>query len=42
MEVSAKQAAETVQSAVIERCGHYVAEERPDELLAVVLPFSLA
>jgi pimeloyl-ACP methyl ester carboxylesterase len=42
MEVSAKQAAETVQSAVIERCGHYVAEERPDELLAVVRPFSLA
>jgi microsomal epoxide hydrolase len=42
MEVSAKQAAENVQSAVIERCGHYVAEERPDELLAVVLPFSLA
>jgi microsomal epoxide hydrolase len=41
MEVSAKQAAADAQSAVIERCGHYVPEERPDELLAVVLPFSL-
>lgn len=42
MEVSAKQAAKNVQSSVIERCGHYVPEERPDELLAVVLPFCLA
>jgi pimeloyl-ACP methyl ester carboxylesterase len=41
MATAAAQAAENVQSAVIERCGHYVAEERPDELLAVVLPFSL-
>ena len=42
MEVSAKQAAANVQSAVIDRCGHYVPEERPDELLAVMLPFCLA
>jgi pimeloyl-ACP methyl ester carboxylesterase len=41
MATAAAQAAANVQSAVIERCGHYVAEERPDELLAVVLPFSL-
>jgi microsomal epoxide hydrolase len=42
MEVSAKHAAANVQSAVIERCGHYVPEEQPGELLAVVLPFCLA
>jgi pimeloyl-ACP methyl ester carboxylesterase len=42
MATAAAQAAENVQSAVIERCGHYVPEERPDELLAVVLPFCLA
>jgi len=42
MEVSAKQVAANVQSAVIDRCGHYVPEEQPDELLAVMLPFCLA
>jgi pimeloyl-ACP methyl ester carboxylesterase len=41
MAASASRAAENIQGAVIERCGHYVAEERPNELLAVVLPFSL-
>jgi pimeloyl-ACP methyl ester carboxylesterase len=42
MAKSAVQIAEHVQGAVIESCGHYVPDERPDELLAVLLPFSLA
>lgn len=42
MAASVRQAADDVQEAVIDRCGHYVPEERPDELLAVLLPFSLA
>ena len=42
MDAAARQAAENVHSAVIERCGHYVPEERPEELLGVVLPFCLA
>ena len=36
------QAALDVQSAVIDRCGHYIPEERPAELLAVLLPFCRA
>ena len=36
------QAATDMQSAVIERCGHYIPEERPAELLAVLLPFCRA
>jgi pimeloyl-ACP methyl ester carboxylesterase len=42
MAKSIGQAAENVQGAVIHGCGHYVPEERPDELLAILLPFSLA
>jgi pimeloyl-ACP methyl ester carboxylesterase len=42
MATSAGQVAENVQGAVIDGCGHYVPEERPDELLGVLLPFSLA
>ncbi|MDG3006770.1 alpha/beta fold hydrolase [Paludisphaera mucosa] len=36
------EAATDVQGVVIDRCGHYVAEERPDALLDVLLPFCLA
>ena len=39
MAVSIRQAADDVEGAVIERCGHYVPEERPDELLALLLRF---
>lgn len=35
------QAAGRLQSAVIDNCGHYLPEERPEEVLAVVLPFVL-
>jgi pimeloyl-ACP methyl ester carboxylesterase len=42
MATSIRQLAENVQGAVIEGCGHYVPEERPGELLAILLPFSLA
>ncbi|MDB5565825.1 MAG: alpha/beta hydrolase [Tardiphaga sp.] len=42
MATSIGQLAENVQGAVIDGCGHYVPEERPGELLAVLLPFSLA
>ena len=35
------QAAKNVRGAVIDDCGHYIPEERPAELLAVVLPFCL-
>jgi pimeloyl-ACP methyl ester carboxylesterase len=31
--------AENVRGGVIERCGHWIAEERPDELLAQLLTF---
>jgi pimeloyl-ACP methyl ester carboxylesterase len=41
MAMSAGQVAENVHAAVIDACGHYVPEERPDELLAVLLLFSL-
>ena len=42
MAKSAGQAAQNVQGAVISNCGHYVPEERPAELLAILLPFALA
>jgi pimeloyl-ACP methyl ester carboxylesterase len=42
MAKSMAQAAARLQSAVIDDCGHYLPEERPAELLAVVLPFVLA
>lgn len=42
MAKSTAQGAANVQGAVIDNCGHYVPEERPEELLAVVLPFCLA
>jgi microsomal epoxide hydrolase len=31
--------AENLQGAVIPKCGHYVPEEAPDELLELILPF---
>jgi pimeloyl-ACP methyl ester carboxylesterase len=42
MAQTAGHVAKTVQGAVIEHCGHYIPEERPAELLALILPFSLA
>jgi pimeloyl-ACP methyl ester carboxylesterase len=42
MAKSTAQAAESVRGAVIDSCGHYVPEERPEELLGILLPFSLA
>jgi pimeloyl-ACP methyl ester carboxylesterase len=42
MATSIAHAAIHVQGAVIEQCGHYIAEERPKQLLAILLPFSLA
>ena len=42
MAKSAGQAAQNVQAAVIADCGHYVPEERPAELLSILLPFALA
>jgi pimeloyl-ACP methyl ester carboxylesterase len=41
MAKSVAQVAEHVQGAVVENCGHYVPEERPEELLAILLPFSV-
>ena len=42
VEKSMAQAAARLQGAVIDDCGHYLPEERPAEVLAVVLPFVLA
>lgn len=42
MATSLGQAAANVQGAVLDACGHYVPEERPEELLALLLPFALA
>lgn len=42
MTKSVSQGAKHVQGAVINDCGHYLPEERPGELLAVLAPFVLA
>ncbi len=40
LELTAR-AATDVEGVIIERCGHYIPEERPAALLESLLPFSL-
>ena len=38
---STSNAASNVEGIIIERCGHYIPEERPDALLGTLLPFTM-